>query len=138
MKSPLPVLRYTLFGLSGDNRVHSYITSVTWHWPFRRHSDFILHLWLHFFCIFVDNIFAVSFYHGRDVLCARKANLILFLLKIAWSLLDFWRFWSIKFKNRLAVLVETFVKRLNQMMSWEQFRFCLMSFLSAWIKIIFL
>ena len=43
MKSPSAFLRYTLFSLSGDNTTHLYIMSVTWHWPFRGHSDFTLH-----------------------------------------------------------------------------------------------
>ena len=34
----------SLFGLSGDNRVHFYIMPVTWHSPFRLHSDFTLQL----------------------------------------------------------------------------------------------
>ena len=100
LKSPSTVLRYTLFGLSGDNTVQMYIMSVTWHCPFRRYSDFTLQLHgfnslksllITFYCEILY-IFGVQEY----------LTFTAFLLKIAWSLLDFGKCWSIKFRNCLA------------------------------------
>ena len=105
LKSPSAVPRYTLFGLSGDNTVHWYIMSVTWHWPFRGHLDFTLHL--HGFNSLTSLLitFLLCDFIMLDMFCVQTFTV--FLLKIAWSLLEFWKCWSIKFKNCLSTLVET-------------------------------
>ena len=120
--------------------MHLYIMLVNLHWAYRGNLDFTLQL--HDFNSLRSLLITFllrDFNHVWHVLCARIANLYSVSVENCVSLLDFGKYWSIKFQNRLATLVETFSLkgRLNQMMSREQFCFCFMSFLSVWIKLTF-
>ena len=134
LKSPSLVTSYTLFGLSGDNTVHLYIIPVTWHWPFRGDSDFALKLHdFSFLTSFLITFLLWDFIMLDMFSVQEQLTFKVFLLTFAWSLLDFGKFWSIKFKNCLATLVETFLLKggLNQMMLRKQFYFCFMPLLSV-------
>ena len=131
MKSPSTVPRYTLFGVPSNKKVHLYIMLVNLHWAYRGHLDFTLQL--HDFNSLRSLLITFllrDFNHVWHVLCARIANLYSVSVENCVSLLDFGKYWSIKFQNRLATLVETFSLkgRLNQMMSREQFCFCFVLF----------
>ena len=134
LRSPSAVPRYSLFGLPGDNTVHLYIISVTWHWPFRGHSDFTPQK--HGFSSLTSLLitFLLWDFIMLDMFCVQeKLTFTVFLSKIRWSLFSFEKCWSIKFKNRSGTLVEIFLikGRLNQTMLRERFRFCFMFFLSV-------
>ena len=100
------------FGLSGYNTIHLYIMSEIWHWLFRGHSDFTPQL--HGFSSLTSLLITFLLWDiccAQHDLCARIANLYtVFLLRIAWSLLD-WK-----------VLLETFLLKggLNLMMLRER------------------
>ena len=118
MKLSSAVSRYTLFCVSGDNTVHLDIMSVTWHWPIRGHTDFTLQ--------FVNNFFVVRFNHARHVLRARIAKLYSVSVENCAMFIRFWKGWFVKFKNRWAALVETFLLKvgLNRMILRKRFHFC--------------
>ena len=124
MKSPSAVIKYILFGLTGDNRVHFYITSVSWNWPFRGHSDFTLQLQG------ISSLTSLLLaFLLRDFIMLVMRTFTVFLLKFVWNLLDFGKCWFTKIKNCLALFVEIFLLKggMNQMVLRERFRFCFMS-----------
>ena len=77
LNSPSAAPRYTLFGLSSDNTVNLYIMFVTWHWSFRGHSDFTLHLHgFNYLTSFLKTFLLRGlFYYAPQVLYARIAKL---------------------------------------------------------------
>ena len=130
MKSPSAVPKYTLFCFSGDNTVLLNM-SVSWHWRCRGHAGFTLQLQGFSSLTSLLITFLLCDFGMLDMFCMQEQlTLTVFLLKIAWSLLDFGKSWYNRFKDRLTILVEIFLLKggLNQLCCVIDFGFVLCSF----------
>ena len=139
MKSLLPDSRYLLFYFFGDYRVHLYI----WYrWHTIEHLEHIRSLVRNYmastlltsvliFLLLWDFIIFETF-------CLQEQlTFNVFLLNFSLGLPDFGKFCSIKFKNRLATLMEAFLSKggFKQIMLLKWFRFFSISFVSVQIQL---
>ena len=134
LKSLLAIPRYTFLGFSDDITVH-YVDDLA----LTIYRTFRFYAWIRFFDIFV-----VKFFLWHSIMlymfCVHVyPTFTTLLLKIPRNLLDLGKCSFIRFKSILAKLLEKYLLKsgLNQIMLWERYRFCFMSFLFAEIKLTF-